>query len=203
MRRRLWILAIVTAFLLLAGCSKESGPSESQPDYFPLQLGNQWTFTVTKPDSAGTDSTYTEIQTVDHTTQYDSLEWFVVVKTTETDTDSTYYRRGDYFLEAIFFYQGRILEDIIAVSPLEPSVGFVWSDTVNIEVEGEVVAETTITVPAGTFDCFEEHLLVSALGGLVRLEITNYLADGVGPVKIVYVSSGDTTDMELTEYSLQ
>ncbi|MCD6531516.1 hypothetical protein J7K99_03630, partial [bacterium] len=96
-----------------------------------------------------------------------------------------------------------ILDDIIAVSPLEPSVGFVWSDTVNIEVEGEVVAETTITVPAGTFDCFEEHLLVSALGGLVQMEITNYLADGVGPVKIVYVSSGDTTDMELTEYSLQ
>jgi len=203
MKRCSWILTIGFVFLLLVGCSKESGPSESQPDYFPLQLGNQWTFTVTKPDSAGEDSTYTEIQTVDHITEYDSLEWFVVVKTTGTDTDSTYYRKGDYFLEAIFFYQGSILDDIIAVSPLEPSVGFVWSDTVNIEVEGEVVAETTITVPAGTFDCFEEHLLVSALGGLVQMEITNYLADGVGPVKIVYVSSGDTTDMELTEYSLQ
>ncbi len=200
--RRVWLLFVFVAPIILGGCTHDdTGPAER--DYFPLQLGNSWTFQVVKPDSAGNDSVYTEIQTVDHTTIRDSLEWFVVLKTTATDTDSTYYRKGDYFLEAMFFYQGSILDDIIAVSPLEPSVGFSWEDTVDIQTSGEVLAETTVVVPAGTFDCFEEHLVISALGGLIRMEIFNYLADGVGPVKVVYVSSGDTTRMELTDYEIQ
>ena len=195
-------LALLMLLGFYSGCSKTNTPTH-QPDYFPLAVGNSWTFQVTKTDSTGGDSTYIEVQTIDHTTTYDSLQWFVVLKTTETDTDSTYYRKGDYFLEAVFFYQGTILNDIVAVSPLEPSVGFAWQDTVNIEVEGEILEQTTVEVPAGTFECFKEHLVVSALGGLIQMEIFNYLADGVGPIKVVYVSDEDTTEMELMEYSIQ
>ena len=202
--------AIIIAFLVFGavffyGCSKENNPTEA-PDYFPLALGNSWTFEVTAPDSAGNDSIYTEVQTVDHTTTYDSLDWFVVLSVTDSSTDSSYYRKSDYFLESIFFYNGSILNNIIAVSPIEPSVGFTWNDTndtVNTTVYGEVEAQEEITVPAGTFQCYRERIEVNALGGLISIIIYNWLSDGVGPARIMYISGEDTTDMKLTSYSVQ
>ncbi len=190
------------ALILVCGCSKDDN-STGPPDYFPLTLGNSWTFEVTEKDTAGQDSVYTQIQTVDHTTTFDSEEWFVIVATTDSDTDSTYYRKGEFFLEAIFFYQGSLLDDIIAVSPLEPSVGFSWGDTVNIEVNGVVEDSEEITVPAGTFQCYRERLQISALGGMIEMQIYNWLSDGVGPVRIMYVSGEDTTDMKMVSYSVQ
>ncbi|MCD6595392.1 hypothetical protein J7L68_06940 [bacterium] len=196
------IILIAIGLVFFAGCSKDNTPAET-PDYFPLALGNSWTFEVIAPDSAGNDSFYTEVQTVDHTTTHDSLDWYVVLAVTDSSTDSSYYRKSEYFLESIFFYNGSILDDIIAVSPLDPSVGFTWSDTVNITVDGEVEAQEEITVPAGTFQCYREKIEVNALGGLISMTICNWLADGVGPARILYIMNGDTTDMKLTSYSVQ
>ncbi len=207
MRRAFWAFVALAAFAALLGCSKEEGGGgeEVEHDYFPLALGNSWTFSVYSVDTAGAETTYTQTQTIDHVTTYDSLDWFVMLTpTSDTTYDSAYYRKDDYFVYVTYFLEGIPLE--LMVSPVDPEVGATWScsDTAAffvVEASGEVECQEDVTVPAGTFSCFRELLVVesSVYGATIR----TWLADGVGPVRIVSVSDEDSTDMQLVDYSTQ
>ena len=118
--------------------------------------------------------------------------------------DSSYYRKDDYFLRVVYFVIGNALE--IVASPMDPTTITVWDDSTSlamfsVHIHGEVEAFETITVPAGIFNCYRERLEVS-IPGLYSYTIRNWLADGIGAVRIVSVSGDDSTDMKLESYSL-
>jgi len=196
---------LLIAIIALIGCSNDddNGNGNSEPDYFPLELGNEWIFQVTQVDSTGT-KVYEAIQTLDHMTAEDTIEWFVLIEDEDTfDTlDSTYYRKDEYLLQGIFFDGGARLP--VTVSPLEPVVGVSWDTTGLVTIYGEVLSQESITVDAGTFDCYKEKLVITSI--FANMTIYNWLADGIGPVRILILNdpdSTDTKDMQLSSYTIQ
>ncbi len=199
-----FLIFTLVAIIALMGCSSnDNGNGDNgEHNYFPIALGNQWIFDVNKVDTAGSLSTYTAEQNIDHMTTYDSYEWFVLIEentdTIDTLQDSTYYRKDEYLLHGVFF-KGFAIP--VTISPLEPTIGDFWADTSLIIFSGEVLTKETITVPAGEFECYKEKLEATVLGE--DLIIYNWLGNNVGPVRIIVVYEGDSTDMKLASYTIQ
>ena len=174
-----------------------------QVDYFPLAVGNSWTFEVHWSDTAGSTDTYTQTQSIDDTTEMESLLWYIMFnESSDSTVDTVYYRKGTDYLYAGYVYYGAFLS--FPAAPVVPEVGMEWDDAetllVEVNIHGEVEAYETITVPAGTFDCYCEYITVES--SITNLNLRTWVADGVGPVRIVNIGEADSTDMVLVEYSL-
>ncbi len=172
-------------------------------DYFPLAVGNYWTFSVNWSDTAGSTDAYTQTQSIDDTVEIDSLLWFVMYNTSsDSSVDSIYYRKGTDYLYGGHYMYGAFFA--FPAAPLNPEIGMEWDDVetllVDITVHGEVEAYETITVPSGTYDCYRELLTVES--SIYNFSLRTWFADGVGPVRIVDIETADSTDMQLQDYSL-
>ena len=208
----LFAIAFLLSAFLIVGCSKDENPSDNNEDanYFPLTIGNSWTFLVYETDTAGTD-TFVEVQSiVNDTIVADSSLWYVMHSTVEDSiTDSSYYRKDTVYgyLYVRYFYSSVAL-DVIA-SKLNPQVNDDWEqyDTIMgiiyVHIYGKVEAREDITVPAGVFDCFKERLDIQISGAMRdTVVMNNWLSNNVGPVRIFQTSATDTTDMKLQAYSV-
>lgn len=172
-------------------------------DYFPLAIGNYWTFDVHWSDTVGSTDTYTQTQTIDDTVQIDSEIWFVMYNTSsDSSVDSIYYRKGTDYLYGGYYMYGAFFA--FPAAPLAPEIGMEWDDVetllVDITIHGEVEGYETITVPSGTYDCYRELLTVES--SIYNFSLRSWFADGVGPIRIVNIEVADSTDMQLQEYFL-
>ncbi len=206
-RATLLATLIFAAFaLLFVGCGDDDDDNNTPGDYFPLTVENQWVYDVTaiSPDSTG-QFTYEATQTLIHMATKDSFEWYVLLEVEPGDDtdDSTYYRKDSNYLQAIVYNGSMLLR--FPVSPLAPSVGQTWSQTSGLAtINGEVLAKETITVGAGSFECYKEKVSVS-LGMLGSMKIYNWLAPEIGPVRILASFNADSTDvkdMKLKSYTI-
>ncbi len=203
-------LLLVSASLLLIGavflgCSKE----EEQPqNYFPLAVGNTWNFQVHEWGANSPDTTYTEIQTLDHLANRDGYSWYAMfLPQADSTIDSIYYRKDEFFLYVGYFQMGEFLP--MPISPLQPQAGYTWSHAdsigmlLKIYLDGIVQGAERITVPAGTFDCMVELVHIE-IRGLApdTVWLKYWLADDIGPARILEMSNTDTTDRQLSSYSL-
>ena len=172
-------------------------------NYFPLAVGNSWTFQVTKTDTSGSTE-YSETQSINCITTMDSQDWFVMYTTTsDSSLDSIYYRKGSEYL-----YGGYVFLDAFLgfpAAPIKPEIGDEWEtiDTLGIfevSIVGEVVSFDTLTVPAGEYECYQASLIIDA--GVISMDMIYWFSNGVGPVRIMQIDDADTTDRMLESYSL-
>lgn len=207
--RGILVLTLFVSLLIFVGCSNEESPVHT-PDYFPLSIGNTWTFDVSEFDTTGAETTYVETHTIDHKTS-DTLGWYVMFIQTDTSgVDSILYRKDQYALWAGFtFRTGFIVVFLpVRVAPLEPEVGQQWSDTVRnagIYTNAEVFEKSDQNVPAGNFSTYACKLDVKLIGDNSSLYRVKYwFADNIGPVRIDMVEVGkDSTVYSLRNYSIQ
>ena len=176
MQVRAVVLALAVVLILASGCGEESClcpeiPSAS--DYSPLSVGSNWTyFRGSSVDSFWIDSTWTQGDTT------------FFVKSGRTVGGPSYFNTfnavySDGSVWALLYDLHGF--EYAMILPSWPSVGQEWvrpdRDTVRI------AADTTISVPAGTFECLKvvrwRHASEPDDPG-VYLEA--YYAPGVGPV---------------------
>ena len=188
MKKAIIIAAIALVFV--AGCSKDDGTSDDGThNWFPVAVGNQWGYNVTRYslDDDSIDTTYEDVQTLDHTSVLvaDGLTYTVLI---DSDGDSTYFRKGDTYLWAAYFYDYVVAK--VKAAELDLQVGDFWgTDTslgvINLSTSGECIAKETVTVPKGTFpNCCKIQLITTVSGMTSSCDTTYFwLADGVGPIK--------------------
>lgn len=200
---------ILILFAIFFGCSSNDQPHT--PDYFPLKIGNTWTFDVVKFDTTGAETTYTETQTIDHHRTADTLAWFVMFIQTDTGgVDSILYRKDQYALWCGFTFRFGFITAFLPlrIAPLNPEVGQQWTDTVRnagVYTYAEVFEKSNQNVPAGSFSTCACKLDVKLISDNSTIYKAKYwFADGVGPVKIDMVEVGeDSTVYQLRSYTIQ
>lgn len=184
------VIFVAAALIFIAGCSKNSSSSDNGThNWFLLSVGNQWGYDVTRYSLSDdmVDTTFTDIQTLDHTAVLaaDGLTYTVLI---DSDGDSTYFRKGDTYLWAAYFYDYVVAK--VKVSELDLQVDDFWvTDTalgvINLSTSGECIAKEMVTVPKGTFPNCCKIQLITTVSGMTNSCDTTYfwLADGVGPIK--------------------
>jgi len=199
----LLMTAVLFVGMIIVGCGNDDNEDTHTPDYFPMAVGNSWTFQVFERDSFGHDTTYTQTQSLNHTATKDSFEWYVMDG--DSITDSIYYRKDAYFLYAGYFFEISGIFNFVPIlaAPLTPEVGFSQADTAQLgmfSIYSNVVVEAkeTITVPRGTYECYRELLTIES--SLLTLTMRSWFADTIGPIRLITLSSGDSTDMTLESY---
>jgi hypothetical protein len=211
MTQKLACLVLITgAILLLSGCSKDDstgggifGPPQNggtAGDYYPLKIGDTWTYQWTAWTTAADTATGTyTVSLVDTATAFNSYlayqyqvtggtgGWFVIMHGqlrlyggTNTPTDSTVYY-------------------LWLAEPIQ--VGTSWyihqpvqTDTSQFQI---AAINASATVPAGTFsNCVQINLAAAE---------TDWFAPSVGWVKSTYTWNGGTNHEEdiLTSYHLE
>jgi hypothetical protein len=172
------------------------------PNYFPLAVGNSWTFLVHIKNSVGGDSTYNETQSLSRSVIRGTEEWYVMLLQNDTlITDSVYYIKTTLFVRAGYVYSSVFVP--VDISPVYPAVGVEWnqdtllSPLLHLQYEGDVETYQLISVPEGMHQCFKE--VVSVTNPIVR-QLIYWVADSVGPVIVIDINGADTTTMELQSY---
>jgi len=188
---------ILMAFVLvLAGCQKEARATLAET-YFPLNVGNSWTYTN------GTE----EIT-------------FTIISTEEID-GHTYYKFNDYFnifppvpgegfeptlgIETLFRYDPTA--DIVIMCPRSGTPQAIRYDFTRDEWNpGFAIgwcrlkqSDVTCSVPAGEFsDCVNFGFGGSGTGESDYYPIGEYLAPNVGTIKYVIPGSGASEGRDVT-----
>ena len=169
-------LALAMVLILAVGCGEESclcPEIPSTPEYFPLSVGDNWTyFRGSSVDSFWIDSTWTDADTtffVESGRIVDGPSYF--------NTFYAVYGDGSVWT-LLYDLEGF---EYAMILPGEPGVGQEWvrpdRDTIRI------AADTTISIPAGTFECLKvvrwHHASEPDDPGAYQ---EAYYAPGVGPV---------------------
>ncbi len=198
------ILAITAAFLIIS-CNKNDNnttapPPQSQPTGpFPLEIGNSWTYQVTFFDIDGTkqSTTGTVIYQITRDTTVDGEKWYYL----KTESSGIYYlNRSNGVWSVLNGNKQTFLKYPTTKSDR-------YSTTIgNMRIAS---TDTSITVPKGTFSCYEYRLSQSTpcndyyfLGGtgFIRIDFYDraFLPDRIDTV-VNYISSS----YELVDYTLK
>lgn len=195
-------IAVLAIIFMMSSCKDKE---ELTVDYFPLKVGNSWTYDVYQID--GDNETYgsTIIKNIIGTTIIGEHEFFEIEITSSTGTtgrpnefirydDSGYYlnEEGEYLI----YLEGELNE--------------VVSSRVEEILDGEILFEYSkvaeneeVSVPGGTFDCVKYQLkwTQTNLGYDWDSKYNDYYyTNGIGLVK--YYESYASTSM-LVEYRLK
>lgn len=218
------IFLLFTAFLLVlaTGCGDNaSGPDESDGDFYPLSVGNQWNYdrngTIEiSGASVGTitGASVTEITGTD--THTENFAVFVQVTSTSDTTvmygQTTY---NDYLdtlyvrvtTEGFFAYQHLDDTDSMFVVPFPLYEGSTWQFCQAPSITAEILSmDVDVTVPAGSFEnCMEMQTVWNPVPGSIVTTTADFARD-VGRLNDYYVQTiADnitTTLEELTSYTV-
>lgn len=202
-------LLVLGGFLviLLLAC----GPDKPLPARFwPLEEANQWTTAESyswKVTSVGSDSSSsTTTNLVEPFEERDDGKFVWPVATT-TQGDSIVFSRTYYYMtdDSVYMYSmDKNLEEPSAVEPQNLAVGVEWNGNLAIPVRipnfstnfpahFRVIGTESVTVPAGTFNCFVVALDLDNNGTSVDSAAVQWRAEGAGIVKF-------TTDFKTKYY---
>jgi hypothetical protein len=182
--------------------------SQTQPaaSYFPLAIGNSWTYTVTSGTQTGTI-----VVTIDSKESVGDVDCYVRATAMQQGNQRECYAwRGDqlYLYKTVvdyqtFFYQPPLL---YLSSPLETGHTWSWqgkatSDSGTVAYTATetfaVIGPAKVVVPAGAFDSI--GVKVTHTDGGV-FDGIRWFASGVGLVKEVRTVQGVTTNVELSYF---
>ncbi|HEX7320529.1 MAG TPA: hypothetical protein VF399_09270 [bacterium] len=189
MKKLLWLVPVA---LFVINCGGGGG------NLVPLTVGNEWNYqTIQTIDFVDTmytdviDTTTSVTEITAETTLDDSTEVFEQVSTTTVDTvnyvDTSYVLdNGDFVLG--YGDKADVVPDTLFAYPLEE--GNTW--TVNANETAVVLGKEDVTVPAGTFDCWEIGYITD--GDTAHM----FVAEGTGTVKSTFGSSDSMMTMNST-----
>ncbi len=201
MRRSLACMAFaVIATMMLAGCG-ESSPSgtDTTPDgadrLLPLALGNRWIYETTIYDSTGKATLKADTTLVAGDTTIQGERWFFFnddrATPTVSRTDGVYYWDTRNNASRLYVrYPGAVGESYERGSQRYTIVA----------------TNTTVTVPAGVFTCYQIRLTDQNIPGL---DATLSIAPGTGTIKIEAINTRPdgtrlgSARMELKAYTLK
>lgn len=180
MRHFLFFAVII---LCINGCKKADAPV--RPDYskviWPLSLHSYWEYNDT-----GYHDTITYVDTT--TMKVDNVR---------EENQRVYYKLNRYYTEYTLGDKG--LNEYSQGGPAEGTLYLKYPAMVNdYYLYGEMLVtvksiDTTVTVPAGTFNCYYYHFFRS----MDNVSWEMFLAPGVGPVKEEYYTNGRLNERRL------
>ena len=196
--------ALLTALLTVEGAPQKT--NKPAADYFPLRVGDSWTYRNTADDSQYTLKVLAEEPDSSGVTRYQvELRAGAIVLKLFSKTDQWVLLHAERYtehegLEAKYEPPKNYLPN-----PLKP--GFKWSwnghDYTQSEVseKSEVIGFESVTVPAGKFKAMK--VVSQVTGGSALMTKTYWYAEGVGLVKTTTVGGQITYGSELFDYSFK
>ena len=198
--------ALVTAAFLLVQAGFAAKPkSKPSADYFPLRVGDSWTYRNTE------EGGYT-LKVLSEEPHEGGTVRFVVELLSGVKVNNTYSKANGWVLfHAETYPEHEGLQATydppkqLLPNPLVVGQKWEWNGKDPTQVEhresSRVVAVETVTVPAGKFRAMK---VVSEISGAsVPLIRTSWYAEGVGLVKTMNVGGQIKYGSELTDYSFK
>lgn len=197
--------AIVFAMFLAslgAAAQKSKAPA---PDYFPLRVGDSWTYRNTSDGSQFSLKVVSEEKQGDGTIRYQVeklagvriLTWFSKVSGWVLMHLESYPEHEG--LQAVYEPPKQYLKN-----PLVASAEWTWKGKdqtlTDVDESNKVLGFEKVSVPAGKFRAMK---VVSRVGGGVQMTRTYWYAEGVGLVKSTTEGRGLTYGSELADYSFK
>ncbi|HEX4631149.1 MAG TPA: hypothetical protein VH188_09310 [Chthoniobacterales bacterium] len=196
----------VTALLFLQSALAKSKPkSGATADYFPLRVGDSWTYRNTE------EGGFT-LKVLSEEPHEGGTVRFVVEMLSGVKVDKTYSKADGWVLfhgetypeheglQATYDPPRQILPN-----PLVVGQKWEWTGKDPTQVEhresNRVVGVESVTVPAGKFRAMK--VVTEITGASVPLIRTSWYADGVGLVKTTNVGGQIKYGSELTDYSFK
>lgn len=212
--KKIFLLFAAFTLVLATGCGDDaSGPDESDEDFYPLSVGNQWNYDrngTIKISGASvgtiTGASVTEITGTDtHTENFD-----VFVQVTSTSDTTVMYGQTTYadFLDTLFvrvttegFFAYQHLDDTdsMFVVPFPLYEGSTWQFCQAPPITAEILSmDVDVTVPAGSFEsCME--MQTTMLAGLDIVTTAADFARNVGRLNDVCTITADIILTTVTE----
>jgi hypothetical protein len=197
----------IAALLFLQGASAAKPKPKSEPvaDYFPLRVGDSWTYRNTE------EGGYT-LKVLSEEPQEGGTVRYVVELLSAVKIHNVYSKANGWVLfHAESYPEHEGLQATydppkqLLPNPLVPGQKWEWTGKDPTQVEhhesSRVVGLETITVPAGKFRAMK--VVSEITGASVPLTRTSWYADGVGLVKTTNVGGQIKYGSELTDYSFK
>jgi hypothetical protein len=203
--RMLAASALTMLALVSAAVANKPKPPKAAADYFPLRVGDSWTYRNSEQGG------YT-LKVTSEEPQAEGASRFVVELLSGVKILNTFSKAdGWVLLHAERYPEHEGLEakyeppKQYLANPLTVGLKWEWSGKDPTQVEhGEknsVVGVETVTVAAGKFRAMK--VVSTVTGGATPMTRTNWYADGVGLVKSTTEGGQIKYGSELTEYSFK
>ena len=192
-----------TFFLLTMSAAAQKAPA---PDYFPLRVGDSWTYRSTADGSEFTIKVLSEEKQADGTILY-------LLEKQAGAVIRTWYSKANGFVNILReAYEGHELQikydekpRLHLKLPLVAGATWTWAGKSTTQMDmteaSKVVGLETVVVPAGTFRAMKIETQVSE--GPAGVLKTYWYADGVGLVKSTSDSGQIKYGFELADYSFK
>jgi hypothetical protein len=202
---RAFSILVLTTLLLepVAFGGKQKTP-KAPADYFPLRVGDSWTYRNTE------EGGYT-LKVLSEEPQQNGPVRYLVELRSGVIIENVYSKNGEWVLfhsENYPEHEGlkATYDPPRQYLPISLATGQKWQSTgkdptqVDHRESSQVVGPETVTVPAGKFRAMKVVTQITGSGSKVR---TNWYADGVGLVKSVTEAGEMKYGSELTDYSFK
>ena len=199
------MIALATLVLVAAASGKKPNPTKSSADYFPLRVGDSWTYRNTE------EGGYT-LKVVSEEPQEGAPARFVVELSSEVKILHTFSKKDGWVL--LHFERYPEHEGLEAKyeppkqylpNPMTAGQKWEWSGAdptqARFTEKSTVAGIEEVTVPAGKFRAMKIITVVS--GGSVPKTQTLWYADGVGLVKSTTEGGQIKYGSVLTDYSFK
>ncbi len=199
-------LSAITVAMSLSTLSAVAQKSKATaPDYFPLRVGDSWTYRNTSDGSQYSLKVVSEEKQADGSVRYHVeklagvkiLTWFSKVSGWVLMHLESYPEHEG--LQAAYEPARQYLKN-----PLVTGSNWTWKGKdqtqTDIEETNKVFGFEKVTVPAGKFRAIK---VVSQVGGGVQMTKTYWYAEGVGLIKSTTEGRGITYGSELAAYSFK
>jgi hypothetical protein len=196
---------LATLVLVSAAIAKKPTPSKPAGDYFPLRVGDSWTYRNSE------EGGYT-FKVISEEPQAEGASRFVVELSSGVKILNTFSKAdGWVLLHAERYPEHEGLEakyeppKQYLANPLTVGLKWEWSGKDPAQMQhGEkntVAGVETVTVQAGKFRAMK--VVSTVTGGAIPMTRTNWYADGIGLVKSTTEGGKIKYGSELTDYSFK
>jgi hypothetical protein len=200
------ITAIAFALFLFSFSVAAKKPKAPAADFFPLRVGDSWTYRNTSDDSQYTLKVLNEEKQGDGSSRYEmELLAGVIVRKFFTKPNGWVLLHVERYpehegLEAKYEPAKQYLQN-----PLVPGFKWQWKGKdytqTNVTESNQVIGFEKVSVPAGKFRAMKVVSQVS--GGTAVMNKTYWYADGVGLVKTTTEAGEIKYGSELVDYSFK
>jgi len=198
--------AIALALFLLALSATAQKSEAPAPDYFPLRVGDSWTYRIESGQTQYSLKIVSEEKSADGTVRY------LVEKVAGAKVQTVFSKAGGWVLmhsETYPEHEALVMKyespKQYLKNPLVAGSEWRWKGKditqTELEEDNQVTGPEDVTVPAGKFRAMK---VVTKVAGLsTPLTRTNWYADGVGLVKSTSEAGQIRYGWELLDYSFK
>ncbi|MBM2814524.1 MAG: hypothetical protein HW421_1286 [Ignavibacteria bacterium] len=178
----------IIIFILTFACSSDVIIDNEPEQFFPMELGKSWTYTVEATDSTGKKIAYDDISDsgslftmiIDKDTSINGVWWYGMPSFTERGTYCFYNNQNDGIRVFQQSSLGSSSPALYFKYPVEDGASYKIYDSILVDVNG---LNNSIEVPRGKYVCIkysfknqlnssfnEENYYISVLFGIIKYE---------------------------------